>query len=297
MVSALALFFVSGPFHPAFAADCTNPARPEGTIVYNADYHTMVFCNGTSWIGMAASGAMAEQDPKVGTLTNGDYCTGTGSQVSCTTAKVPVSGLNTSGTASNTTYLRGDGAWVTAPGGVPSGAAGGDLAGTYPNPTVGAGTITIAKMAATGTASASTYLRGDNTWSAVNSIPTGMIAAFATTTCPTGWSEYTAARGRFLRGIDNGAGQDPDGTRAAGAAQADAMQNATGQIAAQLWDGNNTQAISSGVFASSASDHKPGASSGTGVSVNAINFDLSRQVRTATETRPKNVAVTFCSKN
>ncbi|NBX81482.1 hypothetical protein EBQ90_00090, partial [bacterium] len=62
-------------------------------------------------------------------------------------------------------------------------------------------------------------------WMGVGStIPTGVIAAFASSTCPSGWTEYTAARGRFLRGIDNGAGLDPDGTRAAGGAQNDAMQ-------------------------------------------------------------------------
>ena len=45
-----------------------------------------------------------------------------------------------------------------------------------------------------------------------SAIPSGTIAAFAATSCPTGWSEYTPARGAFLRGIDNGAGRDPDGT-------------------------------------------------------------------------------------
>jgi len=39
-------------------------------------------------------------------------------------------------------------------------------------------------------------------WQSVGSgggvgIPTGAIAAFASATCPTGWNEYTAARGRF----------------------------------------------------------------------------------------------------
>ncbi|MEQ1710755.1 MAG: hypothetical protein ABL908_05070, partial [Hyphomicrobium sp.] len=46
-------------------------------------------------------------------------------------------------------------------------------------------------------------------WTSVGSaLPNGAIAAFASATCPSGWSEFTPARGRFLRGIDNGVGLD-----------------------------------------------------------------------------------------
>lgn len=37
-----------------------------------------------------------------------------------------------------------------------------------------------------------------------SAVPSGAIMAFSLATCPTGWTEYTAARGRFLRGLDNG---------------------------------------------------------------------------------------------
>jgi len=33
-------------------------------------------------------------------------------------------------------------------------------------------------------------------------VPTGFVGSFALSTCPTGWSEYTAAYGKFIRGID-----------------------------------------------------------------------------------------------
>lgn len=114
-------------------------------------------------------------------------------------------------------------------------------------------------------------------------IPAGAISAFASTTCPTGWSEYTAARGRFLRGIDNGAGNDPSGTRAPGAAQADDLKSHAHPIYRRAWYAN--ELIGGGTFFTP-----------TGTSDNA-NVLMNTNATGGAETRPKNIAVTFCQFN
>jgi hypothetical protein len=42
---------------PVFATACSNPATiGEGDIIYNNDFHTYQFCNGTNWVSMGGIG-------------------------------------------------------------------------------------------------------------------------------------------------------------------------------------------------------------------------------------------------
>ncbi|ODA66029.1 hypothetical protein A7A08_03043 [Methyloligella halotolerans] len=131
-------------------------------------------------------------------------------------------------------------------------------------------------------------------WSNIGiGVPTGTIAAFARSSCPTGWSEYTPSRGRFLRGIDNGAGNDPDWPRSAGSIQEDTLQNVAGGF--NLGNGMRVNGAS-GPFSLSNSTNNGGPTASNG-GYRSVNFDLSDAARTSSETRPKNVAVTFCQYN
>ncbi len=99
-------------------------------------------------------------------------------------------------------------------------------------------------------------------------------------------------RGRFPRGLDLTGTVDPGGaSRELGDVQEDAMQNLTGSF------GTDDRALNfspTGVFGAPGGTPDSGSSgSGSGA---IINFDASRQARTATETRPKNVAFYFIVK-
>lgn len=153
---------------------------------------------------------------------------------------------------------------------------------------VGIGTTNPnAKLEVNGTVSATDVRVNGNS---VAVIPTGAIMAFDLTSCPSGWSEYTAARGRFLRGIDNGAGNDPDGTRAPGATQTDAFQGHY-----HHWQING-QAVTTG--GSTALDNNNGTSfTSDGAVTYPVSDGTNGSPRTANETRPKNVSVLFCRKS
>ena len=139
------------------------------------------------------------------------------------------------------------------------------------------GTLTATKFAGDG--SALTNLTGGN-------LPTGAIMAFDLATCPTGWSEYTPAYGRFLRGIDkSGTGIDPAGTRTAGNVQADELRSHSHPFT----DGAEWRVTSGigGAYGLMNQGNFSGPSNRAGV-VGATG---------GAETRPKNVAVLYCRRN
>ncbi len=166
------------------------------------------------------------------------------------------------------------------------------------------------------------------------SVPPGTIAAFAGATAPPGWlicdgsavsrttflPLFTAIgvawgtgdsvntfnlpdlRGRFLRGVDGGAGNDPDaGARAStaggnggdlvGSRQEDALQNMTGTISGIQSLGSHG---ASGVMSAANSGLTANAPGGSPSFT--VFFNAALQVRTSSETRPKNANVTFIIK-
>lgn len=109
-------------------------------------------------------------------------------------------------------------------------------------------------------------------------VPPGAVMAFNLTGCPDGWGEYTPARGRFIRGIDNGAGNDPAGTRAPGNVQADELKSHSHSV---------YRNISGGTLHDVFHFYDEYRGNGSGVGTSATG---------GAETRPKNVALLYCEK-
>lgn len=225
----------------------------EGTFIYDTTNKTLKLCNGTTWL------EIGPDNPAITALTGDVSASGTGS-VTATLANNAVITAKIANSAVTNAKLANMAAQTIKGNRTASAAAPTD--------------ITVAQL--------------------MNMIiPTGAIWAFDLTTCPTGWAEYTPARGRFLRGIDNGAGNDPSGTRAPGNAQADAIIEHTHggvhDISEFYTGGANRPLVGAGTRHQLAMDNN--------------NLTPSKRVANiaggyigAAETRPKNVAVLFCRK-
>jgi phage-related tail fiber protein len=171
------------------------------------------------------------------------------------------------------------------------------------------GGVTVPKIGATGTASSSTFLRGDGAWAVVEGTPAGTVITVAMNTAPTGYlkangaavsrSTYAALfavigttfgagdgsttfalpdlRGEFIRGWDDGRGVDSG--RAFGSAQSQAIQSHFHWIQ-RVDTGTANFAISGGTNGTENTGQEPRRTGSTG----------------GAETRPRNVALLACIK-
>lgn len=115
-----------------------------------------------------------------------------------------------------------------------------------------------------------------------------------------GYFRLPDSRGEFLRGWDHGRGVDSG--RAVGSTQLDALQNITGSLdLRRLSGGESLSGVGHGVLYNDQASSNAGTRINVGLGTTALandslSFDASRSVRTATETRPRNLAVMWCIK-
>ncbi|MDP2619170.1 MAG: hypothetical protein Q8P46_03175 [Hyphomicrobiales bacterium] len=226
------------PIDPSLATltDVDDALAPADADVLTYDSMSGKWVAGTGGVGV-------ESDPKIGTLTNGKWCTTDGSVVNCA-ADAPV--LTESDPQVNTLS---EGKWCYVNGGV----------------------IDCTQDAPSGT-------------------PSGAVMAFNLTSCPTGWSEYTPAKGRFVRGVclTSSGCQDPDGVRSVGSTQADAFQGHKHAFDNDLLGRFGSSDTIDGFNSNASYDNKTG---------NPVSDGTNDSPRTASETRSKNVALLYCQKD
>jgi len=117
-------------------------------------------------------------------------------------------------------------------------------------------------------------------------MPSRAVLAFDSNKCPTGWTEYTKAYGRFIRGVDkSGKAIDSDGLRSIGSKQGDSVIKHT-----HSFSGNS---VSKGGNGGTGRDIAVGDGSDFGSYKPTGNIS---EFGTANETRPKNIALLYCKK-
>lgn len=290
---------LNAPLALAAGGVCNTPVGNEGDLIYNDDYDIVQYCAGSNiWIKLGGGTV----DARIGTLQNSKWCATNASGVIQCDQNAP-SGVvgadkqvqfnNSNAMAGATKLIWDESAGALAVGTSSAAAASSVLeldstAKGFLPPRMTTAQRDAISSPATGlmifnSTNGQIELYTGSAWTGLGGLTTGAIAAFASATCPTGWSEYTPARGRFLRGIDNGAGNDPSGTRTPGNIQTDMVGPHTHQ-AGRNFHFNDTTGSS-----------EPQLADGTRFAHSSGDF--STLANSGVETRPKNVAVIFCQYN
>lgn len=145
----------------------TTPST-SGSFTYGTNNITFTQFTGAGEI-TAGTGISKSGNTLSVNLTGSTAITVTGASIAVTNSSIGVTQLSATGTASSSTYLRGDNTWqnfASAVGSAFTGGTGITISGStisITNSSVG-----ITQLSATGTASSSTYLRGDNAWTNFN---------------------------------------------------------------------------------------------------------------------------------
>lgn len=141
-------------------------------------------------------------------------------------------------------------------------------------------------------------------------IPVGIPLPWPQATPPSGWLKCNGAsfdktkypklavafptsvlpdlRAEFIRGWDDGRGVD--GSRALLSTQGDAIRNITGQFG---FSSNGFCTVGTGAFSLSEQQANTPATTTVGGAYAKVNLDASKQVPTATENRPRNIAFNY----
>ena len=116
----------------------------------------------------------------------------------------------------------------------------------------------------------------------------GVIVPFEAADCPNGWSEYTPARGRFIRGINRDTTEnkiDPDGIRKPGSLQDDSFEKHTHQSGVA----SNQRGFPDGSRGTGRNQYENESYWRGPVSLSQVTGQSGES-----ETRPKNVALLYC---